>query len=164
MQILPDQCDRYIGRVHVTSGVRACRGVLPRWGVNLDAQLSYEAFEGGFGQSPVPGKVVPLSALTAVEDVVLLGQPPRLQGSACGVVCYQSSVQSHSQAAESQAASCKISPPSRRSGSWKSLSLSSMRGTPGGKKASGSLHTDENCITSRSENVAKVEYHWMVSK
>ncbi len=49
------------------------------WKGHLDAQLSDEAFEGVFGQSPVPGKVIPLSALTAVENVVLLGQPPRLQ-------------------------------------------------------------------------------------
>ena len=49
------------------------------WKGHLDAQLGYEPFEGVFSQSPVPGKVIPLSALTAVEDVVLLGQPPRLQ-------------------------------------------------------------------------------------
>lgn len=50
----------------------------------LDAQLRYEAFEGVLGQRPIPGEVVPLSALTAVEDVVLLGQAPGLQRSACG--------------------------------------------------------------------------------
>ena len=34
----------------------------------------------------------------------------------------------------------RITPPSCRSGSWKSLSLSRMRGTPGGRNLSGSLH------------------------
>ena len=57
--------------------------------VHLNAQLKYEAFEGVLGQSPVPGEVVPLSALAAVEEVILLGQAPGLQGSACGVVSGQ---------------------------------------------------------------------------
>ena len=40
------------------------------------------------------------------------------------------------------------SPPSRRSGSWKSLSLSSMRGTPSGKIASGFLHRSSKGVSS----------------